>query len=82
MSTLKKTHGELLRDQTKIILDRFNMKKSTMETVIRKKSECFTEKRNIIMLYKNKQEIYKQLTIQLEHLNTYTEYYINGKESY
>lgn len=79
LSKLKNEHDEILREQTKIVLNQFNAKKLAMKTIILKKSENSVKKSNVIIAYKNKQNIYKQLAIQLEDLNTYTGYHNNGK---
>lgn len=82
LRTLKNTHNELLEEQNKIVLDKFNEKISALEALLQIKSKNIVENRNIIIHHKKNKNNYNQITSELKYLNSCTENSYNGKDTY
>lgn len=69
LNTVENKRDYLLMRRKEILLDQFNRKKSSMETLIKKKSQCLIETRNTIKSNENENNVHKHFLMRLKDIN-------------
>lgn len=79
LNSIENKRGYLLMKRKEILLDQFNRKRRSLETLIKNKSQCLVWTRNTVTSYENKKNVYKQFIIRLKDINVSIENANNGK---
>lgn len=78
LKKIQDRHNELLTKRREIIVDEIK-KKTTSETIVKKKSNDIIGSRNLIVSYENNIKTYKKFILEFAVINVSIENAIKGK---